>query len=52
VNVVQKVMGHEQASTTLNRYTHTPDDYGQCVRAAFDKPAPFSLPPDSQPTDG
>ena len=27
VNVVQRVMGHEQASTTLNRYTHAPDDY-------------------------
>jgi site-specific recombinase XerD len=22
VNLVQAVMGHEQASTTLNRYTH------------------------------
>jgi hypothetical protein len=43
-------MGHEQASTTLNRYTHTPDDYGQRVRATFDGPAPFSLPPTSQPT--
>jgi integrase len=28
VNVVQRVMGHEQASTTLNRYTHTSPDYG------------------------
>jgi integrase len=51
VNVVQRVMGHEQASTTLNRYTHTPDDYGQRVRAAFDGPAPLSLPPASQATD-
>ena len=50
VNAVQRVMGHEQASTTLNRYTHTPDDYSQRVRAAFDGPAPFSLPPTSQPT--
>jgi integrase len=50
VNVVQRVMGHEQASTTLNRYTHTPDDYGQRVKAAFDGPAPLSLPPTSQPT--
>ncbi|WP_258400580.1 hypothetical protein ACQPYV_02095 [Micromonospora saelicesensis] len=24
---MQRVMGHEQASATLNRYTHTPDDY-------------------------
>jgi integrase len=52
VNVVQRVMGHEQASTTLNRYTHTPDDYGQRVKAAFDGPAPLSLPPTSQPTGG
>lgn len=35
VNIVQTVMGHEQASTTLNRYTHTPDGYGQRVRDAF-----------------
>lgn len=34
VNVVQKVMGHEQASTTLNRYTQTPDDFGARVLAA------------------
>jgi integrase len=51
VNVVQRVMGHEQASTTLNRYTHTPDDYGQRVRATFDDSAPFSLPPISQSAD-
>jgi integrase len=48
LNVVQRVMGHEQATTTLNRYTHTPDDYGQRVRAAFDGSAPFSLPPTGQ----
>jgi integrase len=48
VNVVQRVMGHEQASTTLNRYTHTPNDFVQRVRAAFDGAAPFSLPPISQ----
>jgi integrase len=29
VNVVRKVPGHEQASTTLDIYTHTPDDYEQ-----------------------
>lgn len=29
VNVVQLVMGHEQASTTLNRYTHTPADFAE-----------------------
>jgi integrase len=44
VNVVQRVLGHERASTTLNRYTHTPDDYLQQVRRAFDRgPADFSL---------
>lgn len=36
INVVQRVMGHAQASTTLNRYTHTPEDYVDRVRKAFD----------------
>jgi integrase len=27
VNVVRKVMGHEQTSTTLDIHTHTRDDY-------------------------
>jgi integrase len=44
VNVVQKVMGHEQTSTTLNRYTRTPDDYSARVLAAFDGSAAFLLP--------
>ena len=44
VNVVQRVMGHEQASTTLNRYTHTPDDCSVRVLAAFDGSAAFSCP--------
>lgn len=44
VNVVQKVMGHEQATTTLNRYTHTPDDYSARVLAAFDGSAALLLP--------
>ncbi len=35
VNAVQKVMGHANASTTLNRYTHTPGDYEDLVRGAF-----------------
>ena len=35
VNLVQRVIGHEQASTTLNRYTHTPDDYADRVRRSF-----------------
>jgi integrase len=44
INLVQRVMGHEQASTTLNRYTHTPDDYADRVLAAFADPAAFLLP--------
>jgi integrase len=43
VNVVQQVMGHEQASTTLNRYTHAPGDYFEAVRRALRDPADFSL---------
>jgi len=39
VNVVQAVMGHEQASTTLNRYTHVPADTHARVRAALNAPA-------------
>ncbi|MDT0531853.1 site-specific integrase [Micromonospora sp. DSM 115977] len=35
VNVVRRVVGHEKASTTLNRYTHTPDDYADRVRLTF-----------------
>ncbi|WP_240742355.1 tyrosine-type recombinase/integrase [Micromonospora zingiberis] len=43
VNVVQAVMGHEQASTTLNRYTHTPADFHRLIRGAFTPPADDSL---------
>ncbi|HMA46126.1 MAG TPA: tyrosine-type recombinase/integrase [Frankiaceae bacterium] len=32
VNVVQRLMAHEQASTTLNRYTHAPSGYPDRVR--------------------
>jgi Phage integrase family len=35
VNVVRRVMGHEQTTTTLDLYTHTPDDYEDRVRAAL-----------------
>jgi integrase len=35
VNDVQKVMGHEQASTTLNRYTHGSGDRDARVLGAF-----------------
>jgi integrase len=50
VNDVQQVMGHEQASTTLNRYTHGPRDRDSRVRAALDA---FSLPliSDEEPGD-
>jgi hypothetical protein len=44
INLVQRVMGHEQASTTLNRYTHTPDDYAARVLAAFDSSTASLLP--------
>ncbi|WP_233513890.1 tyrosine-type recombinase/integrase [Micromonospora craterilacus] len=44
INLVQRVMGHEQASTTLDRYTHTPDDYAARVLAAFDGSAASLLP--------
>jgi hypothetical protein len=46
VNVVQRVMGHQQASTTLNRYTDAPADYDDRVRAALDASADFSLTSD------
>ncbi len=56
VNVVQKVMGHEQASTTLNRYTHAPDDYEARVREAFgaaaDYPLTFDLQRGSEDQEG
>lgn len=42
VNDVAKVMGHEQTSTTLNRYTHPSPTYANRVRAVF---ADFSLTP-------
>ncbi|MEU1808391.1 tyrosine-type recombinase/integrase [Micromonospora aurantiaca (nom. illeg.)] len=45
INLVQRVMGHKQASTTLNRYTHTPGDYAARVLAAFDGSAASLLPP-------
>lgn len=54
INIVQRVMGHEQASTTLNRYTHTPDDYAARVLATFDGSAASLLPPgeESAPETG
>jgi integrase len=42
INDVAKVMGHEQASTTLDRYTHSTADRDRRVLASF---AAYSLPP-------
>ncbi|WP_174535057.1 tyrosine-type recombinase/integrase [Micromonospora chalcea] len=52
INLVQRVMGHEQASTTLNRYTHTPDDYAARVLEAFNGSAASLLPPTSETPSG
>ena len=41
INDVAKVMGHEQTSTTLNRYTHSTAERDRRVLASF---AAFSLP--------
>jgi integrase len=41
VNVVRKVMGHKQTSTTLDIYTHAPDDYERHVLTALGDPAVF-----------
>lgn len=46
VNVVQRVMGHESASTTLNLYTHAPNTFHDRVREVFDGDADDSLTPD------
>jgi integrase len=47
VNVVQRVIGHEQGSTTLNLYGHASEDHEDAVRAAFsgsaDHPLTFDL---------
>lgn len=48
VNVVQAVMGHEQASTTLNRYTHTPADFHRSVREVFKPETDDSLTTDDK----
>lgn len=48
VNVVQAVMGHEQAPTTLNRYTHTPADFQRLVRGVFTPPVEDSLTIDDE----
>ncbi|MGH8834270.1 MAG: tyrosine-type recombinase/integrase, partial [Actinomycetes bacterium] len=43
INDIVAVMGHENASTTLNLYTHRPDDRDQLIRDVFDD---FSLSSD------
>jgi hypothetical protein len=46
-------MGHEQASTTLDRYTRTPDDYAARILVAFDRTAAYLLPQTGEmPSDG
>jgi integrase len=47
INDVSAVMGHEQTSTTLDRYTHPSDDRDQRVRTVF---ADFLLTPTPEPT--
>ncbi|WP_446217935.1 tyrosine-type recombinase/integrase [Micromonospora sp. IBHARD004] len=49
INLVQRVMGHEQASTTLNRYTHTPADYAARILDAFTLPADDLLTKAAEP---
>lgn len=43
INDVQAAMGHEQASTTLNRYTHHGEGSAARILAALDGGADFSL---------
>jgi integrase len=38
VNIVQRVMGHESASTTLNLYAHAPTQFEGRIRGVFDDP--------------
>jgi integrase len=53
INAVQAVMGHANASTTLNRYTHKPNDYEDRVRATFTTNADdlLTFGPDDNPDD-
>ncbi|MET9301918.1 tyrosine-type recombinase/integrase [Micromonospora aurantiaca] len=50
VNVVRRVAGHEKVSTTLDRYTHTPDDYADRVRLTFADDS-LTFRPTSYPAD-
>lgn len=47
VNVVQRLMGHERSTTTLDLYTHAPAEYFEQVRSALS--AASSLPITSGP---
>ncbi|MGH3925809.1 MAG: tyrosine-type recombinase/integrase, partial [Pseudonocardiaceae bacterium] len=40
VNMVQRVMGHERSSTTLDLYTRRTDDHGRILRALDDEGGP------------
>ena len=44
MNVVRKVMGHEQTSTTLDIHTHTPYDYERRVIDALSASDAYVLP--------
>ncbi|MDG4760757.1 site-specific integrase [Micromonospora sp. WMMD710] len=50
VNVVRRVVGHEKASTTLDRYTHTPEDYADRVRLTFADDS-LTFRPSARPAD-
>jgi hypothetical protein len=45
VNMVQRVLGHERSSTTLDLYTRRTDDPSRVLRALDD-------PDDDDPDDG
>jgi integrase len=40
-NIVQRIMGHEDVTTTLGIYTNVPDDYVDRVDEVFDDPTSF-----------
>ncbi|MEV6925384.1 tyrosine-type recombinase/integrase [Dactylosporangium sp. NPDC051485] len=48
VNIAQRVLGHQSASTTLNVYTHAPGDHLDRAREAFSDPADDSLTTDRE----
>jgi integrase len=48
-NMVQRVMGHERSSTTLDLYTHRTDNSSRILDALND---PDEVPDDESPDDG